>query len=201
MVSHKQKHSKTVLEKMMTIKNLSLKMMISKNKVSINPDVYSETDPNLGYFTKAQDATSNFKMIIQKYLKKISDHYSIIMAPDEAEQKHSNVTAVASHSSAFQRQKRIERYILQSDKMYAQLKKELKMAIHRIIRDRYRKTVGGKLSSQHASSSAQQAGAPSAKTDDIISEIRAEVDAAHLRLTQTDPRNNIGVGGISKAEL
>ena len=65
------------------------------------------------------------------------------MAPDETEQKaNSKAVAIMSHTSAAQRQKRIEKYILQSGKMYGQLKKELKMAIHRIIRDKYHKTVG-----------------------------------------------------------
>lgn len=114
-----------------------------KPKVKLNPEVYDELDTNYGDFSKTQDATANFRIIIQKYLKKISDHYTIVMAPDESELKaNSKMAAIPSHSSAFQRQKRIEKYIFQSDKMYSQLKKELKMAIHRIIRDKYHKSVG-----------------------------------------------------------
>ena len=117
----------------------------TSDKIKIDETVYQDIDSNLGYFARTQDSTSNFRCIIQKYLKKISDHYSIVMAPDETEQKaNAKVTAIPTHSTAFQRQKRIEKYIFQSDKMYAQLKKELKMAIHRIICDKYHKTVSGK---------------------------------------------------------
>ena len=113
-----------------------------KPKLKINPEVYNEIDSNMGYFTNTSDATANYRIIIQKYLKRISDHYSIIMAPDETEQKaNAKAIAIMSHTSTAQRQKRIEKYILQSGKMYGHLKKELKMAIHRIIRDKYRKTV------------------------------------------------------------
>jgi tetratricopeptide (TPR) repeat protein len=113
-----------------------------KPKLQLNQQVYDDIDLNLGYFSTTADATANFRIIIQKYLKKISDHYSIVMAPDEMEQKsNSKVTAVATMMSSTQRQKKIEKYILQSGKMYAQLKKELKIAIHRIIRDKYHKTV------------------------------------------------------------
>jgi hypothetical protein len=113
-----------------------------KPKVRINPEVFDEIDSNLGYFADTSDATANYRIIIQKYLKKISDHYSIVMAPDETEQKaNTKAVAIMTHTSANQRQKRIEKYILQSGKMYGQLKKEMKMAIHRIIRDKYRKTV------------------------------------------------------------
>jgi tetratricopeptide (TPR) repeat protein len=113
-----------------------------KPKIKLNEQVYDDIDMNLGYFATTADSTANFRLIIQKYLKKISDHYSIVMAPDEMEQKaNSKVAAIPTHTTSSQRQKKIEKYILQSDKMYSQLKKELKMAIHRIIRDKYHKSV------------------------------------------------------------
>jgi hypothetical protein len=45
------------------------------------------------------------------------------MAPDETEQKNaSKVAAITAHPTAAQRQKRIEKYIFHSEKMYTQLK-------------------------------------------------------------------------------
>ena len=113
-----------------------------KPKLVLNQKVYDHIDLKLGNFTSTWDATSNFRIIIQKYLKKISDHYSLLMTPDEVEQKsNSKAPVVKTMISSSQRQKKIEKYILQSDKMYCQLKKETKMAVHRIIRDKYHKTV------------------------------------------------------------
>ena len=40
-----------------------------KQKVKINPEVFEEIDSNLGYFADTSDATANYRIIIQKYLK------------------------------------------------------------------------------------------------------------------------------------
>ncbi|CAI2380126.1 unnamed protein product [Moneuplotes crassus] len=113
-----------------------------KPKIELKDEIYQNIDFKLGKFSSTSDATSNFRIIIQKYLKKISDHYSIIMSQDEVDQKsNSKIAAIPTHATSTQRQKKIEKYILQSGPMYSALKKEMKMAIHRIIKDKYLKTV------------------------------------------------------------
>jgi tetratricopeptide (TPR) repeat protein len=114
----------------------------SKPKVIVDKNIKEEVNPNFGYFASTSDTTANFRVIIQKYLKKISDHYSIVMAPDEVEQKaNSKMATIPTHATSAQRQKKIEKYIMQCNKMYTALKKEMKIAIHRIIRDKYHKSV------------------------------------------------------------
>ena len=93
--------------------------------------IYSKINPKIGKFTSTSDATGGFRVIIQKYIYKISQEYQALHKPPEPEKSISNSKApviiqqVSKELIHKRKAEYIHKFQFGSDKGYQKLKNEL----------------------------------------------------------------------------